>query len=193
MLPEIAAYFSAMEDDNYYGDRRQVQEDNEVPDWSATDTPEERAEYYAASQRLSAALLQLDHDAKERQALALDGLRESSDPFVQWVSTSQRWYGGYREHIQIILRAWPLSRTGLDDLRDMHGWCSDYNSFIGDALRAGVCPEYDKDIAEIDPLVSDLLAQYGYGADAKRKLTRIVRQHLPALIESARVRESVPA
>lgn len=193
MLPEVEAYFAVMGDnDDNYNAMRQAERDNPVPNWSVSLSKEERDAYYAADNKRQAAVRKVNHDWKERQAQALQGLYKSENALVSWIGKNSAARREYPQHVDEVLKALPMTREEMEEFGELKGWCSEYNRFLRLAERAGVLPEAAPEIADFEPLIAEL--ENWYSGNSKR-YRGMIRKHLPAILESAQKRaaEKSPA
>lgn len=184
MLPEVEEFFKYNEDsDDTYAEEAQINAANPVPRWDEKWNAEQRAEFYAAEEKRSLAVLRARQARREKRAAAYDSLRNSTDPVVRWLATDRILARDYPDYRNQVLRALPMNREEIDSFGDVRGWCSDYTRMLERAEKAGnVLPEPAPDLANIDKLVEELQSVYGgYG----RKFRGILKKHLPAILESA--------
>lgn len=88
-----------------------------------------------------------EEEAKAKADAALSELMtrlvdgdEGVGKLFAWMVSGSTWYRRFPEHCTIILAAMPLSVQGLKELSAHHGWCSDFDSFLREALIADVIP-----------------------------------------------------
>lgn len=188
MIPEVEAYFFAMQNTDEY-DRavNQAETDNPLPRWSVTLTDAKRAEYYAAEGKRQDAMRKADHDWKERQGQALDALKNSNDPLVRWIAQHVGVRGDYRRYVDYVLRALPMTREELEEFGEQQGLGSGYRLLVEAAGQAGVLPEPTPELADIQPLVDEFTRLHGHWHG--KTLRTMIRKHLPTILESARQRE----
>lgn len=188
MLPEIEEFFKTGTDSNeYYNEQARISNEHPVPLWRDSWDEEQRASFYAADKARKIALMEFEHEWKERRVKALETLKNHSDPIIKWLVTDrviQRDYTGYRDH---VLRALPMNREQIDGFGDRQGWCGDYARMLDRAERAGVLPAPTPELADITALVRELQNYWG-GSESRFRNT--IKSHLPAILESAKKMEA---
>lgn len=185
MLPEVQTYFDLQNDTGrvYYNARVLDEQNYPEPEWRDDMTPEERAAYYEADTAHILAQAKTAHERKEQIAAAWAALTSHSDPLVVWLTTDREINRSYQGHRNLVLRALPMDLDTLERFGGRQGWCGEYGELLARARRAGVLPKAVPDLADIGPLTNAIRRHTGF---EEYDLTRIVRMHLPALLESAR-------
>ncbi|MFI7641955.1 hypothetical protein [Nonomuraea sp. NPDC049400] len=187
MLPEVEAYFNALNGRKLDTERGRVYRDYPVPDWDHTMSPEKVAEYFKAEDARTAALRALDKAHKEREANAYQDLLKSKDPVVRWLLTDQEIQREYPQFAEVVLRALPMTREELEDFGERQGWGAVYGRMLRRAETEGVLPERVPDLADIDPLVHEIANAFSL---RERRVRAIVKKHLPSILASARSMEA---
>ena len=183
MLPEVEEFFKTGTDSNeYYNEQARISNAHPVPLWRESWNEEERAKFYEADKARKIALMEFEHEWRERRSKALDALKNHSDPVVKWLATDrviQRDYTGYRDQ---VLKSLPMNREQMDSFGDRQGWCGDYARMLERAERAGVLPAPTPELANIDALVKELRDYWG---GTESRFRNVIKSHLPAILESA--------
>jgi hypothetical protein len=187
MLPEVQAYVNSLEAD-IYAEERAVEREFTVPRWSVSLSKEEREEYYEAVEKRDVAMRELRRERLEREATAFEGLANSDNPMVRWIATTDEVWNDYRSYADRVLQALPMTREEIDDFGNAKGWCGEYGRLLRMAEAAGVLPEPEPELADIEPLVQEFIDWWGSGSEST--IRRMIKKHLPVLIESAKQREA---
>ncbi|MFD0480662.1 hypothetical protein ACFQ0B_80465 [Nonomuraea thailandensis] len=87
MLPEVKAYYDALDDRNHRIEADRVRAAHPVPAWDPTTSPDKVAAYFEAEDRHNAALRELERARKRTQADAYQTLLASEDPLVRFLVT----------------------------------------------------------------------------------------------------------
>lgn len=191
MLPEVREYFHAFNDtDGVYDNAlTAIANTYSVPHWDITWDEAQRQKYYTLQNAQAEAKLKAEQDHRERQAKAYHGLIQSGDKLVQFLMTNAS-IGSYTNQRNEILRALPLSREALESYGDTRGWCGTYTEFFRLADEAGVLPAPLPDLADVTDIARAIRSQYG---GTTKQAMRLVKLHLPALLESAKVKAAEAA
>ncbi|MEV0238299.1 hypothetical protein [Nonomuraea sp. NPDC050786] len=195
MLPEVKAFFDAIDSRNNRIETDRVYRAHPVPDWDHTMSPEQVAAYFEAENKRNAALLEVEQTHKKKQAEAYQKLIASEDPLVRFLATDPE-VQAYPQHAHVVLKALPMSREEMEEFGDRRDWCGEFGRLFKRAEEAGVLPAATPDLADIEPLVCEVVNVSGM---SERRLRVLVKKHLPGILASAeakaaqRAQEGVPA
>ncbi|MDP4510325.1 hypothetical protein [Nonomuraea turcica] len=197
MLPEVKAYFDAIDSRNHRTETDRVYRAHPVPAWDHTVSPDQIAAYFEAEDKHNAALRELAQAHKKKQAEAYQKLIASEDPLVRFLATDPE-VKSYPEHAEAVLKALPMSREEMEEFGDRQAWCGEYRRLFRRAEKAGVLPAPTPDLADIEPLVSEVVSCSGMN---ERRVRIVVKKHLPGILASAeakakdaqRAQEDLPA
>ncbi|MFG1949324.1 hypothetical protein [Nonomuraea sp. NPDC048826] len=181
MLPEVQAFFDAIDDRNLRIETDRVDRAHPVPHWDHTMSPDQIAAYFEAEDQRNTALRELDKANKTRQAEAYQKLAASEDPLVRFLLTDPE-VQAYPQHVHVVLRALPMSREEMEEFGDRQDWCREFERLFRRADQAGVLPEPAPDLADIEPLVREAANRFGMDG---RRLRTLVNKHLPDILASA--------
>lgn len=144
MLPEVEAYFAVEQerinewnrwDREFSYGQGQIEDvpDDELPAWSQAGVARE-----LESRKIARA-------SRERRAVALNALKNSSDPLVRFIVTTPWFFEGYFSFVTRVtplLQALPMTREEVEDFRARNQqWSEIYDRFFEEAERAGVLPK----------------------------------------------------
>ncbi|MDA0637152.1 hypothetical protein OUY22_27440 [Nonomuraea sp. MCN248] len=181
MLPEVKAFFDAIDDQNLRIETDRVYRAHPVPDWDHTMAPDQVEAYFEAEDKRNAAVRELEKAHKAKQAEAYQKLAASEDPLVRFLLTDPE-VRAYPQHVHVVLRALPMSREEMEEFGDRQEWCHEFGRLFKHAERAGVLPEPAPDLADIEPLVREAANRFGTN---ERRLRTLVKKHLPDILASA--------
>ncbi|MGI5274201.1 hypothetical protein ACQEUU_34050 [Nonomuraea sp. CA-218870] len=181
MLPEVKAFFDAIDDRNLHIETDRVYRAHPVPDWDHTMSPDQVAAYSEAQDKRDAALREVEKAYKTRHAEAHQKLAASEDPLLRFLLTDPE-VKAYPQHVHDVLKALPMSREEMEEFGERQGWCREFERLFKRADEAGVLPEPTPDLADVEPLVRE--AANRFGTD-ERRLRTLVKKHLPDILASA--------
>ncbi|MEU8249099.1 hypothetical protein [Nonomuraea sp. NPDC048916] len=186
MLPEVKAFFDAIDSRNHRIETDRVYRAHPVPAWDHTMSPDQVASYFEAEDKQNAVLRELARAHKRKQAEAYQKLIASEDPLVRFLVTDpavQR----YPQHAEAALKALPMSREEMEEFGASQHWCDEYERLLKRADEAGVLPEPIPDLADIEPLVHEVVGSSGMN---ERRLRILVKKHLPGILASAKAKNA---
>ncbi|MGP3921402.1 hypothetical protein [Nonomuraea sp. 10N515B] len=181
MLPEVKAYYDAIDSRNHRTETDRVYHAHPVPEWDHTMSPDQVAAYFEAEDKQNAALRELAKAHKTKQAEAYQNLVASEDPLVRFLATDPE-VRRYPQHADAVLKALPMSREEMEEFGDRQDWCGEYGRLFKRAEKAGVLPAPTPDLADIEPLVREVVNWSGMN---ERRLRIVVKKHLPDILASA--------
>jgi len=190
MLPEVEEYFRAMNDgDGVYDRALNEAHTISVPRWNIAWDDAERATYYTTLETRQNVIQAAERENKERQAKAYHALNATEDKLVQFLLTDQdvRAYTHQRDE---VLKNLPMDREQMEEFGNARGWCGTYEELLRRAEAAGVLPEPSPELADVTELAAAIRREYGGTTKTAR---RLLRKHLPALLESAKVKAAEAA
>ncbi|MGR6924612.1 hypothetical protein ACU635_61065 [[Actinomadura] parvosata] len=188
MLPEVKAYYDALDDRNHRIEADRVRAAHPVPDWDHTMSPDQVAAYFEAEDRQNTALRELERARKQTQADAYRELLASENPLVRFLVTDPE-VQAYPRHAEIALKALPMTREEMEEFGERHDWCHEYGRLLERAEAAGVLPPPLPELADIEPLVSEIVRWSGL---SERRLRAIVKKYLPDILASAEAKNTQP-
>ncbi|HEX4815358.1 MAG TPA: hypothetical protein VFV66_21660 [Nonomuraea sp.] len=193
MLPEVQAYYDALNDPNHRMEVNRIRLARR--EWDPTMSPDQVAAYFEAEDQREATLRELERAHQRKQAEAYQKLLASEDSLVRFLASDPE-VRAYPQHAETVLRALPMSREEMEEFGDRQEWCHEYRRLLQRADEAGVLPAPTPDLADIEPLVREIADQPRL---SERRLRTIVKKHLPGILASAeakaaqRAQEDLPA
>jgi hypothetical protein len=184
MLPEVKAFFDATDSRNQRIETDRVYRTHPVPAWDHTMSPDQVAAYFEAEDKQNAALRELAKAHKTKQAEAYQKLITSDDPLVRFLATDPE-VQAYLQHAEAVLKTLPMSREEMEEFGDRQDWCREYGRLLKRAEEAGVLPAPTPELADIEPLVHEVVTWSGMN---ERRLRALVKKHLPGILASAEVK-----
>jgi hypothetical protein len=88
----------------------------------------------------------------------------------------------YPQHAEIALKALPMTREEMEEFGEHQDWCHEYGRLLRRAEEAGILPPPLPDLADIEPLVREVVNWSGL---SERRLRTIIKKHLPDILASA--------
>uniref|UniRef100_UPI003F497AF6 hypothetical protein n=1 Tax=Nonomuraea sp. CA-252377 TaxID=3240003 RepID=UPI003F497AF6 len=191
MLPEVKAFYDALDDRTHRIETERVRAAHPVPAWDHTMPPSQLAAYFQAEDQQNAALRKLEQARKRTQAEAYQKLLASENPLVRFLLTDPE-VQAYPQHAETALKTLPMTREEMEEFGAHQDWCREYGRLLDRADAAGVLPAPLPDLADIDPLVRDIVSWSGL-TPHERALRASIRKHLPDILTSAQTAGVLPS
>ncbi|GAA2216445.1 hypothetical protein GCM10009850_119140 [Nonomuraea monospora] len=125
MLPEVKAYYDALDEREHSRELNRVRAAHPVPAWDPTMAPVEVAAYFEADNQLQAALRELAHAHKHARSEAYQKLIGLDDPLVRFLLTDPE-VQAFPSYVAVVLKALPMPREELEDFGERRDWCQRY-------------------------------------------------------------------
>ncbi|MFF0250335.1 hypothetical protein ACWEU6_12845 [Streptosporangium sandarakinum] len=189
MLPEVKAYFDAIDNQNLQSEINRVYQAHPVPSWDHTMPLDQFNAYLEAKDKRDAALREVKNAHKAKQVEAYQKLLAHEDPLVRFLLTDPE-VRAYPGHAEDVLKALPMSREEMEEFGSQNSWCGEFERLLRRADEGGVLPAPTPDLADIEPLVREAARRFGMD---KRRLRALVKKHLPDILASASAKETQQA
>lgn len=194
MLPEVEEFMAVKREadmalQDWYANGRKDQPQRKYNEESDEEYRKFREAHALWDQRYRAAHIENHERHRAVMGEARKVLRtKTKDPVIRWMMTA---IDDYDSYIEAVLPILPATREELERLATENAWCSTFDDFMEDAVKAGILPAIDPNEPDVSELVRWIANETDeYPRNIRRKIQGMVNKIVAKALADERAKNA---